>query len=605
MSANRIENADSLPKNGAREFPRPAVGLRVVAGLVAILIAPFGQAWGQDDRPTPVVVKGAASFKPVRLADIGKSLTDLPKAPTWKETDPIKETNPRRHHGREGRIRNIPKAAAKVDVLLGFQTRAAAFNVARDFDPPALNIDGQGFTGVNPPDTAGDIGGDYFIQAINGANGAVCTVYKKADGTVAAGPFRLRDLGDVQVTGKGDPIILYDHPANRWVLTEFSESGNKLLVYVSKTSDPVSGGWKLYEFTAPNFPDYPKYGLWNDAYYVTTNEADGPAIYALDRAKMLAGENDATMQRFLASQLNGFGFQALTPADLDGPAPSDGAPGYAMRHRDDEVHNPGSNDPNQDFLELYELRINWSDATQSTFAGPAAIPISEIDSDLNGLLSFSCFPQKGSSTRLDPLREVIMSRLQYRNFGTHESIVGSFVTDVDGTDHGGVRWFELRKADQGSWQVHQEGTYAPDSHHRWMSSIAMDGSGNIALAYNVTSSSMFPSLRYAGRLVSDPMGTMPRGEHTLIDGTVANASQRYGDYAALCVDPSDDRVFWFTGEYNAASTWSTRIGSFRFAAAPSPPTAPAGAVPAAGDVNARVRALEVKVDKLLRQLRGL
>jgi hypothetical protein len=190
------------------------------------------------------------------------------------------------------------------------------------------------------------------------------------------------------------------------------------------------------------------------------------------------------------------------------------------------------------------------------------IPVAEFDSDLCGLTSFSCIPQKGSSIRLDPLREIIMNHLQYRNFGTYETLVGSFVTDVDGHDHAGVRWFELRKTPNESWRVHQEGTYAPDSEHRWMSSIAMDSKGNIALAYSVSSLTTFPGLRYAGRLASDPMGTLPRGEHTLVAGSAANASNRYGDYAALTVDGDD--VFWFTGQYNKTGQWSTRIGSFKF-----------------------------------------
>jgi hypothetical protein len=298
---------------------------------------------------------------------------------------------------------------------------------------------------------------------------------------------------------------------------------------------------------------------------MTSNESDGPAVYAFDRAKMLDGNPQATLQRFLADQLSGFGFQALTPVDLDGTtAPPSGSPFYVMRHRDDEVHNVNANNASQDFLELYEVRIDWATPANSTMMGPHSLSIAEFDYDLCGLTSFSCFPQMGSNIRLDPLREVIMHRLPYRNFGMHETIVGSFVTDVDGQDHGGVRWFELRKTAGGNWVVHQEGTYAPDGQSRWMSSIAMDGSGNIAIAFNVSSTTMFPSLRYAGRVAADPMGTMPRGEVTLINGTAPNASFRYGDYSTLSVDPTDEHLFWFTGEYNPAGRWSTRIGTFRF-----------------------------------------
>jgi hypothetical protein len=404
------------------------------------------------------------------------------------------------------------------------------------------------------------------------------------------------------VTGRGDPIVLYDQLDERWLLSEFASSPTDCLhVYISKNSDPIAGGWHHYQFDTPNFPDYPKYGVWPDGYYVTSNEDDGPAVYALERAKMLNGK-PAKLQRFLAAQLLGFGFQALTPCDVDGPAPPAGAPNYVLRHRDDEVHNSTSNDASQDFLDLYEFHVDWADPTKSTFSGPVGIPVAEFDSDLNGLLSFSCFPQMGSTVRLDPLREVIMSRCQYRNFGAHETIVGSFVTDIDGSDHGGVRWFELRKVPGGSWRVHQEGTFAPDGHHRWMSSIAMNGAGDIALMYNVTSTSMFPSLRYTGRQASDPMGAMPHGEQTLIDGTAANGSNRYGDYAAVNVHPDDDSTFWMSGQYNAAPNWSTRFGAFSFPTPVAPAATPEALEEAPRGVEHRLERLEEQLNDVLKAL---
>ena len=157
-----------------------------------------------------------------------------------------------------------------------------------------------------------------------------------------------------------------------------------------------------------------------------------------------------------------------------------------------------------------------------------------------------------------------MWRSQYRNVGSHEVLVGSLATDVDGNDRSGVRWYELRKSGGGNWSLFQEGTYAIDSDSRWMSSAAMDGSGNIAVAYNVGSSATFPGLRYAGRLASDPLGTLPQGENTIVDGSASNTSNRYGDYSSLNVDPVDECTFWFTAEYNPSSSWSTRIATFVF-----------------------------------------
>lgn len=323
----------------------------------------------------------------------------------------------------------------------------------------------------------------------------------------------------------------------------------------------------MYDFTAPQFPDYPKYAVWRDAYYVSSNEAAGPAAYALNRKAMLAG-NPAAGQRFVGPVLAGFGFQAFTPADLDGPtAPPGGSPGYFVRHVDDEVHFPGSNDPTQDFIEVFSFDVDFVTVANSTFALNATIPVAEFDSDLCGLVSSNCFPQPGTANTLDPLREVIMFRVQYRNFNTREMLVLNHVTDVNGADHGGIRWYELRKSGAGGWTLFQQGTHAPDTSRRWMGSIAMDRQGNIALGYSVSdATTVFPSIRYAGRQKADPLGTLPTGEATVLNGAAAQTgSTRWGDYSAMSVDPADDCTFWFTNEYVAAAgNWATQIAAFSF-----------------------------------------
>ncbi len=452
-----------------------------------------------------------------------------------------------------------------IDPLLAVQAETPPLRAVDAFGTPSVNFDGQGYSYANPPDTVGDIGLTHYIQGINGS-GTSIQIYNK-DGTTAVSPFALDALGSGNCAdGLGDPIILYDRLADRWLLSEFSRSGNQLCVYISQTADPT-GSYYAYAFTAVHgFPDYPKYGVWPDAYYIGTNE-NSVTLYALDRNAMLAG-NPAAMQSFAGTSLPGFSFQMLIPSDLDGGDPPPvGSPNYFMRHRDTENHGQGSCPVHAggDCLEIVEFSVDWAVPANSSISSPIPIQIAEFDSDLCGLSSYNCFPQPGSSTTLDPLREVVMNRLQYRNFGTYETLVGNFVTDVDGTDHGGVRWFELRKSGAGQWALYQEGTYAPDASHRWMGAIAMDGSGNIALGYNVSdATATYPSLRYTGRLNSDPLNTMPRGEHSIAAGSSPNGSNRYGDYAAMGVDPADDCTFWFTGMYNKSLNWSTRIAAWKF-----------------------------------------
>jgi hypothetical protein len=161
-----------------------------------------------------------------------------------------------------------------------------------------------------------------------------------------------------------------------------------------------------------------------------------------------------------------------------------------------------------------------------------------------------------------------MYRLQYRNFGTHETLVVNHTVDADGADHAGIRWYEVRDPG-GTPFINQQGTYAPNAHHRWMGSIAMDGNGNMALGYSASSTTLYPSIGYVGRLAGDPLGTLPQGETPLIlgSGSQTHSASRWGDYSTMSVDPTDSCTFWYTQEYyetTSSAGWQTRIGSFTF-----------------------------------------
>ncbi|MDJ0839286.1 MAG: hypothetical protein QNK37_22400, partial [Acidobacteriota bacterium] len=548
--------------------------LMAVVSLLLFCVSAFAQGNGNGQKPTTVKHPDVSPPTYPKIIDV--DLRDLPRKAEWAPGQPIKEIPKRVYHNAD-EIKPKPQRDSLVDNVYRAPTRALSGTV--------LNYAGQGFTGVNPPDTVGDVGKDYYIQSINGGGGALYVIYNKSDGSVAAGPFSMESLGTGNCgSGLGDPIILYDELAERWMISEFSSSGNLMCVYVSQTSNPITGGWFNYSFQGNSFPDYPKYGVWPDAYYVGTNEST-LGLYAFDRNAMLAG-NPATSQRFSTADLSGFGFQMIQPADLDGTtAPPANSPGIFMRHRDTEVHS-GISNPSGDYLEIFEFTVDFNNSSNSSLTGPTLIEIAEIDSSLCGLTSFNCFPQPGTATTLDPLREVVMQRLVYRNFGTHETLVGCLVTDVNGSDLGGIRWFELRNTGSG-WTLFQEGTYSPDSVNRWMGAIAMDASGNIAVGYNVSdSTSTFPGLRYAGRLSTDPLGTLGQGEFTIVNGTASNGSNRYGDYSAMSVDPVDGCTFWFTGEYNTSSQWSTRIATFAFdECGCTPPPTPTGLSAAANGNN--------------------
>ncbi len=409
---------------------------------------------------------------------------------------------------------------------------------------------------VSPADPTVDVGPNHVVHMTNGPSGAYIQVYSKT-GTPIGSQVYFDNFMNMP-GGLGDPIVLYDERADRWFLSEFSSSGNNLHIAISQTADPT-GAYYTYSFNSTGgFPDYPKYSIWENEYVMTANVGT-PDIWVLNRADMLAG-NATTAQKFSQSNYGTIGFQASTPVSMLGTTlPPTGAPAMVMRMRDD-AWNAGP-----DALEIWELDIDWANSNNSTFVQSDVLNMSlPFDSELCGFTSFSCIDQPGSNTNLDPLREVLMNRIMYRNFGTHESIVCCHVTDVSGNDDAGIRWYELRRTGgtAGSWTIYQESTYSPDSDSRWMPTIGISASGNIGLAYNVSSGSTFPSLRYTGRKECDAINTMTEPETVIAAGTTFNASNRYGDYNAMGVDPSDGETFYMTGVYNPNTGGVTRIAAF-------------------------------------------
>lgn len=419
----------------------------------------------------------------------------------------------------------------------------------------SFNFNGIGDTGVDPADPCIDVGPNHVIQMINGGSGSYFKVWDKNGNVLANATYLDNYMGFS--AGAGDPIVLYDEMADRWLMSEFASSGNVLHVAISTTANPL-GSWYTYSYNATNFPDYPKYSIWNNAYLVTTNE-NSSAVYALNRTQMLSGTS-GTAQRFTIPHFGTIAFQAATPVSLNGTtAPPTGTPAMVMRIRDDAWSGAAT-----DALEIWEFNINWNNANLTTLTQVATLNVQAYESELCGYTSFSCIDQPSSNTNLDPLRELLMNRIHYRNFGTHESIVCCHVTDVNGNDRAGIRWYELRRTNgtAGTWSVYQQGTYSPDAASRWMPSIGISATGNIGLAYSVSSSSVYPSLRYTGRKACDPLNTMTEPETVIIAGTSANGSNRWGDYFAMGTDPSDGETFWFTGAYGQGNGWNTRIAAF-------------------------------------------
>lgn len=614
-------------------FRRPNLASTLTA-MTACVVMSANAATPESTRADGVTLRQGAEWvsAPSYPASNQVHISELPVAPEWKPGDPIIEV-PRQVHGDPNAPAPIPANPVFGDDPLAARQRAfRAPEGSFGFNTPLLNIEGMRTT-ASPNDPTGDVGPLQYVMAINAAGGSQVSVYNKSTGAQIGANFTMASLvagGTCATSGAGDPIILFDELASRWVLTEFTGTGNLLCVYLSSSADLSQvQTWTRYAFNFPAFPDYPKYGVWPQAYFVGANEtatAGRWPLYAMDRARMLAGE-PATVQRLTVPRLAGFGFQMSQPADIFGSTPPPpGSPGIFMRHRDDESHNAGSNDPTRDFIELFELTVDWSTPANSVVAGPIVIPVAEFSSNLQGLSTFLVFPQPDGQ-RIDAVRETVMHRLAYRRFPTHESLVGNFVTDLflgPGStypdDTGAIRWFELRRGPLPlpadvllrdgfedpnfglSWRLHQEGTYAPedvpgvpaDQADRWMGAIGMDRDGNIALGFNIVrqSPALSAGLRYTGRLATDPLGVMTQGEHVIATGSGSTGgtsfAQRWGDYSDLGIDPVDGCTFWYIGNYANSTVNPTNRRANRFVSFRHPTCGDPGIVITATTTTARV-----------------
>jgi N-acetylneuraminic acid mutarotase len=435
--------------------------------------------------------------------------------------------------------------------------------------------------GCLPPDTNGDVGPDHYVQTVNNQ----IQVFDK-HGNSVLGPEPINTLwggfgGACEVQNNGDPIALYDQLADRWLISQFAlfaaGGHNHQCVAISQTGDPT-GAYYRYDFDLGTLVnDYPHLGVWPDGYYMTVNQFTGSfawagaGVYAFERDKMLLGQSAQKVYFNLFSVDSNFG--GMLPSDLDGPAPVAGTPNV-FAEVDDDAFGVAT-----DRLSLWNFHVDWTAPTTNSTFGISGQPNTHVDTapfDAN-MCNFlrSCIDQPGTGQGLDAISDRLMHRLQYRTFGGYATLVGNHTVDADGTDHAGVDWFSLRN-DGSGWAMNDEGIYAPDSDSRWMGSAAMDSAGNIAIGYSVSGAGTFPSIRYAGRLSSDPAGEMSQGEGTIIAGTgnQTHSAARWGDYSGIAVDPSPgnyggiDCDFWYTTEYIATSgsaNWQTRIGAFSFA----------------------------------------
>jgi hypothetical protein len=523
-------------------------------GDVPMMAAPAGMppASAEEDAADPEALRAGQSL----FNDTSPALRDIMPIPAeaWTTPRQMPEVDPL---GTDKLQREV-----KDSVL---QSTFGALDAPLAMPVPSRNFAGlTNVNGVYPPDTSGEAGPNHYMQWVN----LSFAIYDKATGTRVYGPANGNTLwsgfgGACASQNAGDPIVLYDQAAGRWVVSQFtSSSPYGECVAVSTSSDPT-GSWYRYFFqhSTSIFYDYPHMGVWPDGYYTTFNKFrcrgfctyQGAAVVVYDRAKMLLGQPAGFQEKGLSSS---YGYPL--PSDWDGTAaPPTGRPNFLVARNGTTA------------LNLWKFSVNWANPASSALTGPTTLGVAAYNQLCSG--TRTCIPQPGTSQKVDGIGDRPMFRLAYRNMGTYETLVANHSVDVDSSSavRAGVRWYEIRNPN-GTATVHQQGTYAPaDGLNRWMGSIAMDKQGNIALGYSVSSSSVYPSIRYTGRLVTDPLGQLPQGEVNLVSGSGSQTGTgaRWGDYSHMSIDPTDDCTFWYTTEYVATTgtaSWITRIGSFTF-----------------------------------------
>jgi subtilisin-like proprotein convertase family protein len=450
-------------------------------------------------------------------------------------------------------------------------------------------LPGQGFL---PPDTVGEIGPNHFVQMVNSAY----RIYNRT-GTPL---ITLTSIGAIWATipgpcagdESGDPVVIYDQLADRWLLSQFctvANPNNHQLIAISKTPDPT-GAYYLYDYMMPNnkFNDYPKFGVWSDGFYMTDNQFNqagtqflGAGLFAFDRAKMIAGDPTASFIYFDKADGCPAGclFGGMLPGDIDGfvPPPT-GAAAPFIQFDADEF---GATDS----LRIFDFHADFVTPASSTLTERTGSPLAVAAFDPREVPSGSrnVIPQPPAGVAVDAISDRLMFRLAYRNSGAHESLVLNHTVNaaVNPVFRAGVRYYELQKTTPaGAWTVHEQATMAGgvgDTENRWMGSTALNNAGSQAVAYSVSSATVFPSIRYAGRLAGDPAGSLAQGEALLVAGTSSqtHSSGRWGDYSDLTVDPVDDCTFWYTQEYVTGASapdntrWHTRVGAFKFGPCPA------------------------------------
>lgn len=418
----------------------------------------------------------------------------------------------------------------------------------RTFDGP------HGADDVYPSDSVGAVGLNHYVAWVN----TNLVVYDKT-GKPSHPPVPGRSIwsgfsnAPCRKQNDGDPIVLYDQFADRWVLSQFAITNGPPFyqcLAVSTTPDPL-GPYTRVAYRFEHLNDYGKLGLWSNAYlatfYMFTDlehpEWMGPLACAIDRNSLLAGRPASMICADLPKDALG-----VMPATIDGrQLPAQTTPGLFVGF--------GANR-----LELWELSYSFSKPKQTTISGPRSVAVDDFTQPAGNV------DVGTGAAHLDAVGDRLMYRVPLRVDGEMSTFTATHSVQTD-AGRVGVRWYEVDLTGRTA-SVRQQGTFAlPDGKSRWLGTIAADRRGNLMLGYSAAGVSAPAGLYLSGRTPGYAAGQLGP-EVSLVGERKAQVnSDRWGDYSAITVDPSDDCTFWYIGQYTPktdSDRWATLITTARF-----------------------------------------
>eukprot|EP00899_Mesostigma_viride_P003340 jgi/Mesvir1/13006/Mv06009-RA.1 len=464
---------------------------------------------------------------------------------------------------------NSPNLTADIALVRAMMTGGA-------LDAPLLSFSERGLSGL-PSGPVIAVGPDYAVTITKtNFNKALYRVYTKSPWKQIKQSFltQFHRSNTVCRTGPflNTPYTAYDHMADRWLIMEAARNASGahfLCLLLSLSPIPYGLLYRGHTIALPGDPGNFAIAIMPDAYYLGTSE-DPPAVYAIDRARLIASLPPRPMARLLPPALPGLGLQGLIPATLGG-APRGGMQcGLFLRPVDDEL-GVSAPDAGGDYLELWELCPSFQNAASASLTRVANERVSEFSISLcSSTEDVPCFAQPRSSVLLNSYQRGMVSKALLRSYAGHDALVASFSVD-GGNDKGAVMWVELRRPVQsgtpGPWTLRQEGRVSPQGGHAWLPSVALDRSNNMVLGYSKVDADLevYPSLYYAGRTAHAPPGTLPSPETSLVNGTASSTTATFGGRSSMTVDAMDGCTFYFMGPWETKGTKSaTYIAALRF-----------------------------------------